>query len=160
MSNQLACPHCQGGIVNDVSLAGRSVKCPHCRGQFLMPVAQAIPIEQERVPCLSTRMPEYHSHIERSPPRSPGLAAVLSFLYCGLGQIYNGQFGKGFLFMIMPLAASGMFLLGFLGDVAADRDIESWAPLLIMIGIVWLAFWAYQILDAYHYAEKLDRRRR
>jgi TM2 domain-containing membrane protein YozV len=30
--------------------------------------------------------------------KNPGLAAVLSFFYCGLGQIYNGQIFKGILF--------------------------------------------------------------
>ncbi len=25
------------------------------------------------------------------PAKSPGLAAMLSFFFCGLGQIYNGQ---------------------------------------------------------------------
>ncbi|MFD0987349.1 DUF4339 domain-containing protein [Methyloligella solikamskensis] len=33
-------------------------------------------------------------------PYSPGVAALLSFLICGAGQMYNGQLGKGFLFLI------------------------------------------------------------
>ena len=36
-------------------------------------------------------------------------AAILSYLIPGLGQIYQGRFGKGFLFMISLL---GMFFLG------------------------------------------------
>lgn len=32
--------------------------------------------------------------------RSPGLAALMSFIVPGLGQFYNGHFGKGFLFLI------------------------------------------------------------
>lgn len=33
-------------------------------------------------------------------PYSPGVAALLSFLICGAGQMYNGQVGKGFVFLI------------------------------------------------------------
>lgn len=32
--------------------------------------------------------------------KSPGLAAVLSFFFCGLGQIYNGQILKGRIFLV------------------------------------------------------------
>ncbi len=33
--------------------------------------------------------------------KSTGIAAVLSFVFVGLGQIYNGQIGKGILFVII-----------------------------------------------------------
>ena len=33
--------------------------------------------------------------------KNEGLAAVLSFLFFGLGQIYNGQIGKGILFIVV-----------------------------------------------------------
>src|ERR1700722_11568605 len=43
-------------------------------------------------------------------PQEPSLlAAFLSYVIPGLGQIYQGRFGKGFLFMVSLL---GMFLLG------------------------------------------------
>jgi hypothetical protein len=43
-------------------------------------------------------------------PHEPStLAAILSFLIPGLGQIYQGRFGKGLLFMVCLL---GMFFLG------------------------------------------------
>lgn len=35
--------------------------------------------------------------------RSPILAAVLSIIVAGLGQIYNGQVGKGVVFIILQL---------------------------------------------------------
>src|SRR6266567_1593545 len=43
------------------------------------------------------------------PPEPSLTAAILSYLVPGLGQIYQGRFGKGFLFMISLL---GMFTLG------------------------------------------------
>ncbi|MFH1374875.1 MAG: hypothetical protein ABII79_13900 [bacterium] len=39
-----------------------------------------------------------------TPPvfyKNPGLAAVLSFFYMGLGQIYNGQIAKGIFFIVL-----------------------------------------------------------
>jgi TM2 domain-containing membrane protein YozV len=35
--------------------------------------------------------------------RNPLLAAILSVIVAGLGQIYNGQIGKGIVFMILQL---------------------------------------------------------
>ena len=32
--------------------------------------------------------------------KNPGVAAVLSFFYCGLGQIYNGQILKGIIMLV------------------------------------------------------------
>jgi len=37
MSANVTCPHCQGSIQNNPSLAGQAVSCPHCNGQFTMP---------------------------------------------------------------------------------------------------------------------------
>ena len=35
------------------------------------------------------------------PQKNPGVATVLSFFFMGLGQIYNGQIGKGIIFIIL-----------------------------------------------------------
>ena len=35
--------------------------------------------------------------------RNPILAAILSLIVAGLGQIYNGQIGKGVIFMVIQL---------------------------------------------------------
>jgi hypothetical protein len=43
------------------------------------------------------------------PHETSLVAALLSYLIPGLGQIYQGRFGKGFLFMVSLL---GMFFLG------------------------------------------------
>jgi len=43
--------------------------------------------------------------------KNPFLAAFLSFLIGGLGQFYNGEFGKGVLFLVVELVG-GIFTLG------------------------------------------------
>ena len=47
--------------------------------------------------------------------RSPVLAAVLSLIFSGLGQIYNGQLTKGAVFIVVQLinAALTSVLIGF-----------------------------------------------
>ena len=35
--------------------------------------------------------------------KNPGVAAVLSFFWAGLGQIYNGQIAKGIVLMIVQV---------------------------------------------------------
>lgn len=51
----------------------------------------------------------------RSMMRSPVLAAVLSLIFSGLGQIYNGQITKGVVFIVVQLinAALTTILIGF-----------------------------------------------
>lgn len=70
--------------------------------------------------------------------KSAGAAAVLSFLWCGLGQIYNGQIGKGVLMMVVYVIS---FLLIF-----------------VLIGIITTPIlWIWGMVDAYKTAERLNR---
>ena len=68
--------------------------------------------------------------------KSPGLAALLSFLIIGLGQVYLGLTKKGIILFIAAVIS------GFL--------------MLIVIGwITWLIVWGYAIYDAYNSGEKM-----
>jgi TM2 domain-containing membrane protein YozV len=75
-----------------------------------------------------------------APPvfyKNPGLAAVLSFFYMGLGQIYNGQIGKGIAFIVMYTVS--LFLI------------------FILIGLVTTPIlFIYGMYDAYRSAEKIN----
>jgi TM2 domain-containing membrane protein YozV len=72
--------------------------------------------------------------------KSPGLAAVLSFFWPGLGQIYNGQIAKGLFFMVLAL------LFGWL--------------MFVVIGfILYPILWVYGIYDAYKTAERINAER-
>jgi TM2 domain-containing membrane protein YozV len=73
--------------------------------------------------------------------KNPGIAAVLSFFFVGLGQIYNGQIGKGVAYMI----------IGFVCVVIGIATLG--------VGfILYAIFWIYTIVDAYKSAEKINRR--
>ena len=69
--------------------------------------------------------------------RSPVIAAILSLFIWGLGQIYNGQFGKGIAYFVIGIlcAASIMIFIGLL-----------LAPIWWLIGIV----------DAYTSAKRIN----
>jgi TM2 domain-containing membrane protein YozV len=78
------------------------------------------------------------------PPPSPyaerkneGIAAILSFVFLGLGQIYNGQISKGISFIIIGVlfVFSMLFLIGFL---------------------LYPLFWIYNIYDAYNTAKQIN----
>jgi TM2 domain-containing membrane protein YozV/ribosomal protein S27AE len=78
--------------------------------------------------------PPREGYVER---KSSGIAAVLSFLFVGLGQIYNGEIGKGILFIIIGVVC---LLL-----------------VIVLIGfILYPLFWIYNIYDAYNTAKKIN----
>jgi TM2 domain-containing membrane protein YozV len=78
--------------------------------------------------------PQPNVNVER---KSEGIAAIASFLFVGLGQIYNGQIGKGIAFIVLGV----VFVLMF----------------LILIGIpLYLLLWAYNIYDAYNTAKQIN----
>lgn len=113
-----------------------------------MPVPQAI-VMQANLPT--------QSPVERGPQNSPGLAAVLGFFYCGLGQIYNGDFGKALLFFVLYISLYGgsvasIFFRGF-PQYSTIPAFFVLVPLAVMI-------WLYGILDAFQGAKKYNRVRR
>jgi TM2 domain-containing membrane protein YozV len=70
--------------------------------------------------------------------KNPGLAAVLSFFITGLGQIYNGQIGKG-IALFAGAVVSGLLCAVVIG--------------FVLLPVIWL----YGIFDAYRTAEKINR---
>ena len=70
--------------------------------------------------------------------KSPGLAAVLSFFFCGLGQIYNGQIFKG-IFMLVAYAIS-------------------WWMMWLVIGFITTPIlWIWGMVDAYRTAQRINK---
>ena len=70
--------------------------------------------------------------------KNPGLAAVASFFFSGLGQIYNGEILKGVLLMVIQVIN----------------------VLLMCVVIGFLTYplvWIYGIWDAYKSAEKFNQ---
>lgn len=73
--------------------------------------------------------------------KSPGLAAVCSFFVVGLGQMYNGQIGKGLLLLIVVPFLTVVIMSSISG----------------IGGLLFGAFlWLLNIADAYSQAEKIN----
>lgn len=106
---------------------GESKYCQHC--------GAVIATAAEICPNCGVRVIEQPRIVE--PLKNPGIAAVLSFLFTGLGQIYNGQIGKGIAFIVV----------GFVCLVLV----------IVLIGILlYPLFWIYNIYDAYTSAKGIN----
>lgn len=94
---------------------------------------------------------------------NPGVASVLSFIFNGLGQLYNGQIFKGLVIIFLSSLSMLIFILGsiivvlwFLGK------ISSWS--LFILGFVLFLFGIfaiciigiYSIFDAYRFAKRVS----
>jgi len=113
--------------------------CQGC-GKLLRPRPRPTP--PPRMPEYDESYPEYESGYPRvntlqSELKNPGIAAVLSFLIVGLGQVYNGEIGKGIVLIIVYFIALGTILIG-IG--------------FFLVPVLWL----YGVLDAYNTAKRLN----
>lgn len=87
-----------------------------------------------------TMSPPGFQEYEVAAKKSEVIAASASFVFPGLGQIYNGQIGKGIMYGIIGLIL--LFSIAFL------------------IGIIlYPVFWIYNIFDAYKSASRINRSR-
>jgi TM2 domain-containing membrane protein YozV len=92
--------------------------------------------------------------------KSAGVAAVLSFFYIGLGQIYNGEIFKGLLFMLIPPA--GVFIWIFLGTaltIAARNVVPALAAVALVV-LTYIGLWIWSMVDAHSTAEWINHRHR
>lgn len=98
---------------------------------------------------------------EQNVKSHPGLAAVLSFIFNGLGQLYNGQIFKGLLIISVSsisilILIIGSILIAFwlLGKIISSKILIS-GIVLFFIGLTSICILGiYSILDAYRTAKK------
>ncbi|MDF1664807.1 MAG: hypothetical protein P1V97_23810 [Planctomycetota bacterium] len=101
----------------------------------------------------------------------PGVAAVLSALFTGVGQIYCGRVGRGLAIMFVgPILMVGFVFLMIVGTLSATNDpsqtVGSLGAWSILIGLMSTFYWIFNIYDAYTLActvnqqQNRSRRRR
>lgn len=96
-----------------------------------------------------------------SDKRNPGLAAVLSFVFNGLGQLYNGQIRKGLVIIFisslsMLILIVGSILIGFwlVGKIVFLKWLFAGIA-LFLIGLIFICILGiYSIVDAFKVAQK------
>lgn len=76
-----------------------------------------------------------------NPDASPGLAFMLG-LIPGVGAIYNGQYAKGLIHVI---------IVGLMISILSNGAASGLEPLL---GLLLSGFWAYMAFEAYHTAKR------
>jgi predicted nucleic acid-binding Zn ribbon protein len=106
---QKACPFC------GESIAIAAVKCKHC-GEFLDESKRQQPAITPAINVVQQQAPQpiqtvIHMSSQPQPRWSPGVAAVLSFLIPGLGQIYKGQIFNGIAWLVMTIIGYVLFII-------------------------------------------------
>jgi len=76
------------------------------------------------------------------PPKSPGLAALLSMMFPGVGQVYNGQQTKAVVFFFV-----------FVSAIYATVTVDP-MPFAFLIPFTWL----FNLVDAYRSADAINLR--
>jgi len=78
------------------------------------------------------------------PPKSPALAGILGFLFPGTGALYNREYMKGILYMLI-----------FAGLVTLNAQSEAGQPFK---GLILGGFYIFQIIDAIQMAKSINAR--
>jgi len=99
--------------------------------------------------------------MEQDKKNHPGTAAVLSFIFNGLGQLYNGQILKGLVIIFLSAVSMLVFIIGsvliglwLLGKILSIKLLICGLVLFCM-GLVSICILGiYSILDAYRVAVK------
>jgi len=129
------CPNC-----GETALRENAKFCPNCGEPYYMEENQFesnhyrnSQTDYSKQSTISNPANQYNAQMHNVKQKSPFLALILSFLWTGLGQLYNGKFAKGILFQIA--LAIGLFML-------------------IIPGVI---VWVICLWDAYNDSEKMNR---
>lgn len=96
------------------------------------------------------------------PLKSTGLAAVLSFLFAGLGQVYVGKIARGIIFVCIGACVGVVSTISILSGIVVDSNggIIEYTTAYIIAGlailVAYLAFWIWQIFDAHNLANQYN----
>ncbi|WP_400208947.1 zinc ribbon domain-containing protein [Candidatus Methanomassiliicoccus intestinalis] len=89
-----------------------------------------------------------------TPLKSAGLAAILSFLFTGLGQVYLGKITRGICFIIIGIAISSV-MFAIMLPLAMAGSGGAFIP-MVVAAIVSAVVWIYNVFDAYTLAEEYN----
>jgi len=93
---------------------------------------------------------------------NPRIAALLSFLFNGLGQIYNGEIKKGLTLIffsgvsMLVLVIGAIFLFWFIKASFSPLSFLIWGIILFFFGLTGIIIIGiYSISDAYYKAKRI-----
>ena len=109
-----------------------------------------------RAASAPTVLPRPQVIVVQSGIKSSGLAAVLSFFWCGLGQVYLGQIGTGVALMLgHPVMLLLGFALTFGGCLSQTGGTFALGLAFLVIAV---AMWIFGMTNAYRTAEQANQR--
>lgn len=133
--NHNFCPNCGAdlGKVSNGDLPQREVETT------VSSTDQSVIASTEKPIATISEQPVSHANANSVTVRkTPIVSAILSLIFPGLGQLYNGQNKKGIYFIIIAIVSVILMLL--------------------IVGIILYAlFWIWSIFDAYSSAVKLNK---
>ena len=96
-----------------------------------------------------------HTHVVYAREKSTGIAALLSILWAGLGQIYTGRIGRGlalmFIHLVMIISSAFVAFAGLLFG-GLGGAVGGGLLFIVLLTILW----AWNIFDAYKQANKYN----
>ena len=133
------------------------VKCPKCNADNSEWALNCVSCQYR----LREVSPQSYQEEQKVPEakivqkREPVLAGILSAIYMGLGQAYNGQRGKGYLVFLSPFLVVILFvtLKIFAGEF---RSLKEGPPVMLYLGL--LPVWIFSIYDAYSSAIRINKK--
>lgn len=155
----VACPRCARQVPSDANFCqfcGAAIQAtPQPPAAVPPPSMTPPPVYQPYAPPGAQAPPGYAPYPYPPYPtykmpgeKEPVLSLILSVIFVGLGQIYNGRIEKGILFIIVGAA------IIFLGIVLS----------ILTLGLIWLLFgpllfalWVFNIYDAYTDATRYNQ---
>jgi len=87
----------------------------------------------------------------RKPKRDAPVAALLSILVPGLGQIYAGKQERGVALLVAGIIVGTLALIWQTLFITAGT--RTFLPYRIVLTIYTLIFWGWQVVDAYKQAQ-------
>lgn len=98
----------------------------------------------------------YRPPIATMPLKDTALALILSLIIPGIGQVYCGKVARGITILIVSILLVPILYLGYaILFVETESDTALLIGLLVA-GIASLAFWIWNIVDAYNTAKEYN----
>jgi TM2 domain-containing membrane protein YozV len=96
--------------------------------------------------------------ISTLPRKDTGITALIAglggiFLF-GLGHFYVGKIGRGILFLLVGIVLKVALLVSYLGGIVSlFTGTSEWFGILILVAVLNLGLWIWQIYDPYKLAK-------
>ena len=89
----------------------------------------------------------------RKHVRNPALAAMLSLIVPGLGQIYSGKSERGVAILVAGIIVGTLALIWQTLFVTASPSDPFFLPYQIALTFYGAVFWVWQVVDGYQQAK-------